>query len=241
MYQVNTISAHIPGSQSSKITIHNEIRNYFGYFGLPQLFLTFNPSPAHSPLFLVMCGNKTINLFDHFPKIPSAQDRAIALANDPIAAADFFEFSITTLFTYLLGWDYKSCSSSLQGGIFGKVCAFYGITEFTEQGCLHGHFLIWLVGGMNPSELHKALDCDLHFQKRVFAFFEGIIHHELPDIDVHIDPSYDPCIEQPPHIPSALVTTPIDATAVLQGKDGVTPTCESTPVNSNSEDEQHTC
>ncbi|KIM66479.1 hypothetical protein SCLCIDRAFT_62648, partial [Scleroderma citrinum Foug A] len=51
---VNTIAACIPGSHASKILVHNEICNYFGYFGLPQLFFTFNPNPAHSPIFQVM-------------------------------------------------------------------------------------------------------------------------------------------------------------------------------------------
>ena len=39
--KVNTISAHIPGSQASKIFIHNEIQNYFSFFGLPQFFFYF--------------------------------------------------------------------------------------------------------------------------------------------------------------------------------------------------------
>jgi hypothetical protein len=46
LQQVNTLSARIPGSQALKIFIHNEIRSYFRYFGLPHVFFTFNPSPA---------------------------------------------------------------------------------------------------------------------------------------------------------------------------------------------------
>jgi hypothetical protein len=46
LQQVNTLSACIPGSQASKIFVHNEICSYFRYFGLPHVFFTFNPSPA---------------------------------------------------------------------------------------------------------------------------------------------------------------------------------------------------
>ena len=45
--QVNTIASHIPGSQSSKILIRNEIRSYIGYFGIPHLYITINPSPCY--------------------------------------------------------------------------------------------------------------------------------------------------------------------------------------------------
>ncbi|KIJ09412.1 hypothetical protein PAXINDRAFT_56925, partial [Paxillus involutus ATCC 200175] len=54
LQQVNTIAARIPGSEASKIYMHNGICSYFSYFGLPQLFFTFNPCAAHSPIFQVM-------------------------------------------------------------------------------------------------------------------------------------------------------------------------------------------
>lgn len=52
--KVNTIAAHIPGSQSSKIYIHNKIHSYFGYFGVPQLYFTC--------IFQVMYGDETVDL-----------------------------------------------------------------------------------------------------------------------------------------------------------------------------------
>ncbi|KAG2142130.1 hypothetical protein BD769DRAFT_52350 [Suillus cothurnatus] len=70
--EFNTMSTRIPGSQSSKIFVRNEIRNYFGYFGLPHVFFTFNPSAAHSPIFQVMYGDKTVDLSARFPCMPSS-------------------------------------------------------------------------------------------------------------------------------------------------------------------------
>lgn len=131
---VNTIAARIPGSKASKIFIRNEIRSYYGYFGLPHLFFTFNPSAAHSPILQVMCGDQTVDLSNRFPRLVSARERAIRLAKDPVAAADFFEFSVRCCFEYLLGWDYKKGHSSEDGGILGQLHAFYGTSEYTEHG-----------------------------------------------------------------------------------------------------------
>jgi hypothetical protein len=154
LQQVNTMSSHIPGSQASKIFVRNEIHNYFGYFGLPHIFLTLNPNAAHSPIFQVMYGNKSVDLSEHFPHVLPGRECAMRLAHDPIVAANFYEFSFKCLFQHLLGWDFKNECSIESGGILGHLRAFYGTTEFTERGALHGHFLVWLEGGLNPSDLH---------------------------------------------------------------------------------------
>ena len=195
--KVNTIAARIPGSQASKLWVRNEIRSFFGFFMLPHIYFTYNPSATHSPLFLVMFGDSSVDLMDRFPKIPSGRERALRLAQDPVAAADFFEFASKALFKYLLGWDYETRSSTEKGGILGHLKAFYGTSEFTERGQLHGHFLIWLVGGMNPSELHAKLRDNTQYQQQFFDYFEDIIHHDLPNIDVVVDPAYEPRIECP--------------------------------------------
>jgi Helitron helicase-like domain at N-terminus len=104
--QVNTVAARMPGSQASQIHIRNEIINYFGYFGMPQLFFTANPSGTHSPIFQVMCGDTNVDLSQRFPQLVPSCERAIRLAKDPVAAADFFDFSIRCIFKYLFGWDY---------------------------------------------------------------------------------------------------------------------------------------
>ncbi|KAG2750130.1 hypothetical protein P692DRAFT_20734175 [Suillus brevipes Sb2] len=119
--QVNTLSARIPGSQASKIFVRNEIRNYYGYFGLPHIFFTFNPSAAHSPIFQVMFGDTTVDLSQRLPHIPEGRLRAIRLAQDPVAAAEFFEFSFRCLFGYLFGWDFSKAQSTVQGGILGHI------------------------------------------------------------------------------------------------------------------------
>ena len=53
---------------------------------------------------------------------------------------------------------------------------------------------------MNPSQLHAKLR-DEHYQTKFFAFFDDIIHHHLPDIDVVLNPKFEPRVKRPPEIP----------------------------------------
>jgi hypothetical protein len=199
---VNTIAARIPGSQAAKIFMRNEIRSYCGFFGLPHIYITLNPNAAHSPIFQVMFGDETVDLTKRFPILVSARERAVRLAKDPVAGADFFNFCITCIFQYMFGWDYDKQKSTASGGILGKLEAFYGSSEFTDRGMLHGHFLLWLLGGLNPSQVHQKMHDDPDFERRFFAFFEDVIHHHLPDIDMDVNKSFEPRTERPPRPPN---------------------------------------
>jgi len=201
LQQVNMLSARIPGFQVLKIFVRNEICSYYRYFGLPHIFFTFNPSLAHSPIFQVMFSNKTVDLSERFPVMPVGCERTLILAQDPVATADFFEFSFRALFHFLLGWDFNLGCSVADGGIFGFICAFYGTSEFTERGLLHGHFLIWLEGGLNPLAIHDCLCALTKYQSHFFEFFEQIIHHHLPDTEDVIDPKFEPCVQCPLCLP----------------------------------------
>ena len=61
--------------------------------------------------------------------------------------------------------------------------------------------MIWLLGGINPNEIHQKLKEDSNFEQHFFAYFEDIIQHHLPDIDVIIDSEYEPRLERPPPPP----------------------------------------
>ncbi|TFK22122.1 hypothetical protein FA15DRAFT_596699 [Coprinopsis marcescibilis] len=202
LHYVNTIAEKIPGSYAAKISAHSDIRNYFSYFSLLHLFFTFNPSPVHSPIFQVMHGDNTVDLASRYPKVPLPAERVRRLAHDPVAAADFFEFAVKPLFEHLLGWDYKRRQSTTSGGLFGRLRAFYGLTECTEHGGLHGHFVLFLEGASNPSEIHDRLWNSEDYQHRFFDFFEGIIHHHFPDVELEVEKSYNPRVERPPVPPN---------------------------------------
>ncbi|KAG1769436.1 hypothetical protein EV702DRAFT_978743 [Suillus placidus] len=114
---VNTISAKIPGSQAFKTFTCSEMRGFMGLFGLPTLYFTANLNPLHSPIFQVMSGDITVDLTEHFQISVRTHERTLRLARDPMAAADFFEFSIRSIFQHLFGWDFSLCRSKDQGGI----------------------------------------------------------------------------------------------------------------------------
>ena len=95
-----------------------------------------------------------------------------------------------------LGFQKKSKSIE-EGGVLGHLHAFYGSSEYTERGNLHGHVLLWLNGGHNPTEVHKRL-LDIEYQKQFLSFFDDIIWHHLSDIEIKVNKSFEPHIEQPP-------------------------------------------
>jgi len=64
-----------------------------------------------------MFGDKTVDLSQRFPVMPSGHERALRLAQDPVAAADFFEFCFQSLFHLLFGWDFDLNCSVETGGI----------------------------------------------------------------------------------------------------------------------------
>ncbi|KLO18886.1 hypothetical protein SCHPADRAFT_818963, partial [Schizopora paradoxa] len=127
--QVNTITSHVPGSHAAKIRAKSEIMSYVGSKGVPQLFLTINPSPHHNPVFQVMYGDETVNLDERYPQLVDSVTRSVRVAQDAVAASDFFDLSVTCIFEDLFGWDFKGGESCESGGILGVLEAFYGSCE----------------------------------------------------------------------------------------------------------------
>jgi len=199
MKEVTAVGSNIPGSSGSKLRVRNEIRAYMGYFGMPHLYVTMNPNAKHSPLFHVMWGDDAVDLATRFPDLVDSVERGRRVASDPVTGADFFDFSIDCFLRDLLGWDKCMAKSSDCGGIFGKIRAYYGMAEFTDRGQLHGHFLIWLDGGLNPTEVHEKMKTDPEWKARFFTFFEDIIKHELPDTCDESEPGYEPRSQRPPN------------------------------------------
>ena len=162
------------------------------------------PYPCSSlrdiPVFQVIYGNHDIDLDCDVLALPSTRsEHAMNVAKDPVVAAEFFEFMCICMFSDLFGWDFNKGKSKDQGSILGKLQAHYGVAKLTERGQCHGHYLIWLTGACNPSHIHSLLNVSQDYCERFFSFFEGIIYHHLPDVDIDIDPKYEPRIELPPH------------------------------------------
>ncbi|KAE8231098.1 hypothetical protein CF326_g3896 [Tilletia indica] len=174
------VSKKVPGSKAIMDLARADIRGYIGEHGIFQLFLTLNPHPAYGPPFQIFYGNNNINLDLRMPDMPPRATTAVQVADDPVAAADYFHFHVGAVFQYLFGWDVRKKASTSSGGILGRMAAFFLVKEHTMRGQLHGHALIWLEGALNPGPLRQKLRVDEAFQKKYLAFMDNLIVHEVP-------------------------------------------------------------
>ena len=62
------------------------------------------------------------------------------VANDPVAAAIYFNTVIDAFTEHILGYKKE------KGGVFGHVSAYYGMIEEQGTGTLHNHMRVWLHG-----------------------------------------------------------------------------------------------
>ncbi|KAE8220552.1 hypothetical protein CF319_g5935 [Tilletia indica] len=174
------VSANVPGSKAVMNRARADIKAYVGRYGIFQLFLTLNPGPTHSPVFQIFFGDRSITLDARAPKLPSSKERSVRVADDPVAASDYFHFHISAIFQYLLGWNIREHRSSTEGGLFGRLAAYYLVKEHSMRGQLHCHCLIWLEGGLNPAVLRTRMRSDAEFKERYFAFFDDLLAHGYP-------------------------------------------------------------
>ena len=90
------------------------------------------------------------------------------VANDPVSAANYYNTVLDAFTKYLLGYKQPV------GGIFGHVCAYYGMTEEQGTGTLHNHMLVWLHGFKSASKLKSLLEDDT-FWERLKKYLDAII------------------------------------------------------------------
>ena len=105
------------------------------HLGTLPLWITISLVVVHSPIFLKIPGYEFI-----LTNIPSVVERAKHVAEDPVAAAKYFNLLIDSFIKYILGYDQES------GGISGHCSAFYGCIEEQGTGSLHIYILVWLHG-----------------------------------------------------------------------------------------------
>ena len=170
---LSSAGSHIHGSPYQKASNRREIFGLMIKYGTPSLWITISPAVVHSPIFMQLAG-EAID-FD-FSNIPSHVERAKLVANNPVAAAIYYNTVIHAFTKYLLGYQ------QLDGGTFGHTAAFYGMTEEQGTGTLHNHMLVWFHGFKSASEL-KSLLQDETFKKRLINYLEGIIKQGYLDTD----------------------------------------------------------
>ena len=188
--QVQAVTSHVPGSASSKLVMRNEIRALMIEKGMPSFYLTINPADVYNPIVKFLAGSE-IDIDKLTDKeVPNYRDQSILVAKNPAIAAKFFNLYMKAFISTILAFD--SSGRNLEGGILGVVKAYYGCVEAQGRGTLHCHMLIWLEGGLNPTEIKNKIlrDNDKDFQDRLLAFLDDTISNCIPR-----DP--DPCLVTP--------------------------------------------
>ena len=193
--KVQSASANVQGSRAALKHRRNDIRAYTIYFGAPHFFITINPADIHSPLLLKIGGVKIQ------PELLGRryEFRAKFLKDNPVLQAIYFDIIIKNVIKFLLGFDKKNNVE----GILGYIKAYYGCVETQDRGSLHLHMLVWVLGGLNPSEFKEKLKLT-KFKTALLKYLDSIIHCDFNGLiesaplastnDIH------PCCKSPDYI-----------------------------------------
>ncbi len=179
---VSAAAARVQGSNSSRLQCRSQIFSTTIMKNPPSLWLTINPVDIHDPIAQVFAG-ADINL-DAFCAMmgPDAETRAENIATDPYAAAKFFNFIITAILETLFGIEVTKYQVRNRTGIFGRVSAYYGLTETQGRGCLHLHMLVWLEDAPTADEMTARLK-STEFREKVVVFIKTNLRAYLPGLE----------------------------------------------------------
>ena len=175
-------AAHVQGSNSSQVQCRSQIFSTTIMKNPPSLWLTINPVDIHDPIAQLFAG-ANIDL-DSFCAMlgPDAETRAENIATDPYAAAKFFNFIIMAILETLFGIKVTKYHVHNRTGIFGRVSAYYGLTETQGRGCLHLHMLVWLEDAPTAEEMTVKLQ-STEFRDKVVAFIKANLRAYLPGLE----------------------------------------------------------
>jgi len=135
--QVNSVSAHVLGSGSSKTVMHNQIHALMIDQGLSNFYITINPADVYNSVIKFLAGDE-INVDYLLPAdVPEHWKQSILVAHNPIMAARFFDLYMKAFFSAILG--FNNDGKKDVEGVLGMVKAYYGCVEAQGHGTLHCH------------------------------------------------------------------------------------------------------
>ena len=171
----------VTGSDSGRLSMRTDIQATCMHFGQPSIWATINPDDIHDPISQIFAG-EDIDL-DKFDKLagPNKQTRGINIAQDPYAAAKFFDFIVKAVLETLMGVTITPRRVEIRKGVYGRVQAYYGTVECQGRGALHLHILIWLEGSYTTEEVKELLQTE-DFRNRVREFIRHNVRADHPDI-----------------------------------------------------------
>ncbi|KAF8347116.1 hypothetical protein F5887DRAFT_1060863 [Amanita rubescens] len=105
-------------------------------------------------------------------------------------------------FIAVLGHNFDD-QNDITPGILGVTKGYYGVVEAQGRGSLHCHMLLWLEGGLNPSEISARLlkEPDGEFEQRLIFYLDSMITTAIPsdpgDVPDVPSSSVNPCSVRP--------------------------------------------
>lgn len=178
MKEVKLISANIPGSVASRLTMRNEIRATIMSLGIPSFYITVNPADVYNPIVKYLSGHDIDinNLMSH--EVPTYWEQAKTIARNPCIAAEFFNTYVNAFFSAILRYDPKQRST--EPCVVGVVKAYYGCVEAQGRGSLHCHMVVWVHGGLNCNEIREKAMADGKWKDRLIEFLDETICNVVP-------------------------------------------------------------
>ena len=202
MRDVHMVNSDVMGSAAARLKMRNEIRAMIASLGAPSFFITINPADVYNPLVKLLAGSEIdINhlLLEH---VPNYHEQATLVAKDPVLAARFFDIYMKAFFSAVMQYQ-KTPDDEQTPGILGVTKGYYGMVEAQGRGSLHCHMLIWLEGGLKPSEIRKRIlsKPDGAFEWRLIKYLEQnistIISADPGNIENVPSSTHHPCAVRP--------------------------------------------
>jgi hypothetical protein len=183
---INATSSRVVGSDAARFQLRSQIWSTSVYLNPATLWITINPDDLHDPIAQIFAGEE-IDM-DRFERTagPDKSKRAVNIARDPYAAAQFFNFLITLLLEKLLGIRVTPSRVHSTGGVLGTIEAYFGTVECQGRGTLHLHMLVWLKDAPSPDQLKDLLRTP-SFKDKVVAYLRANVRAYLPQLATPAD------------------------------------------------------
>lgn len=162
---IDHVGGHVLGSMTSKKYMRNEIWSLISYLGAPSWFITFSPADVAHPICLYFADTDE----EFKPEIRSSQERNLLIAQNPVAAAGFFDFMVQMFIKHILG------VGKDHPRIYGSTDGYYGTVEQQGRLTLHMHMLLWIRGALSPQEIrNRMMDPTSTFRSEMTAYLESV-------------------------------------------------------------------
>jgi hypothetical protein len=158
------VGGFVKGSITSKKHMRNEIWSMISQLGAPSWFITLSPADSRHPICLYYADNSV----EYKPELRSGNERNLLVAQNPVAAARFFDLMVRTFIKHVLG------NGTDHPGLYGNTAGYYGTVEQQGRLTLHLHTVLWIKNALSPQEIRdKLMNNDGQFQQKLIQYLEG--------------------------------------------------------------------